>query len=237
MVRCAKLILHGLPLDDPKTPTQQVQPALSASHGDTEWPLLPIAMLEAPYSVPDRFGFVHLQSFVHAKRVEAIPLTGRKSHPLSLMLIVAQQICVERSQHDCVHFDRRCICWNTIFIRKNRLDRSYHKTVLFKITTWHNPTLGLKFASVVSLNVSANNLSPLSQLLPNDKPAPTHFLLHGISAANGFKQLKQPESGWPLKFRKIRFVELLRYDKEPFVKLVRSSTDVKNEGFSSRGIA
>lgn len=130
------------------------------------------AMLEAPYSVPDRFGFVHLQSFVHAKRAEAILLTGRKSHPLSLMLIVAQQICVERSQHDCVHFDRRCICWDTIFIRKDRLDRSYHKTVLFKITTWHNPTLGLKFASVVSLTVSANNLSPLSQLLPNDKPAP-----------------------------------------------------------------
>ena len=29
-------------------------------------------MLEAPYSVPDRFDFVHLQSFVHAKRAEAI---------------------------------------------------------------------------------------------------------------------------------------------------------------------
>lgn len=66
------MILHDLPLDDTKTPTQLVQPALGASHGDTEWPLLSITMLEAPYSVPDQFDFVHLQFFVYAKRAEAI---------------------------------------------------------------------------------------------------------------------------------------------------------------------
>lgn len=69
ILKCAKLILQDLPLQDLSVPKQPVPP--DTIPGSEVWPSLTNEALEAPYRVPDQFEVSRLRSFVSAKRSES----------------------------------------------------------------------------------------------------------------------------------------------------------------------
>lgn len=68
--RCAELILHDLPLDDPNIPLQPDPGEVLLANEEAQHLSLQTDIVEAPYRVPPRYDMSRLRSFVFAKRDE-----------------------------------------------------------------------------------------------------------------------------------------------------------------------
>ena len=95
LLKCAKAILHDLPINDMTVPRQPEPEALISINEHSEWPSLTNETLEAQYRTPDQFDVSRLKSFIDAQRTEAEDhIWSLREDPLYL-----QQSILEWSEH------------------------------------------------------------------------------------------------------------------------------------------